>query len=477
MINKVFSNAAWLVVAEIVNKAFSLVLTILVARHYGVHLYGQFIFALTFVSLFQFLADFGLGTLTIRNLSRNKNKAYEFISSIISLRIVFSLFAFFAVLLVSFFSSPPTVPKELIYLAGFNLVFVSLAATFTSVFIAFEKTRLNTITKSIQGFTLLIFGGAFIFFNFSITHIMTAYIFSNAILFLTAGILVWNKISKFSLIKFNIHWVKPIILEAWPFGVITFFSAIYYSIDSVMLGYFGFTKEVGWYGAVYRIIILLFVLRATVYNALYPQISQNIARNKDKLLKLVKEVQKLSVVLSVPLGVGTVILAPRIMSLIFGPEYLPATIALQILIWSVVLSSLNLIQPIVVSANNQQKLSMIIMVSGALLNVALNFILIPMFTITGAAIATVVTNVSNIILITYFSNKIIRTTEFLRFLPVPILGSLIMGVALYYLYHLHLILLIMIGVVVYLSTIYLLGFYKKEEVLAIKELILKRVSR
>ena len=92
-------------------------------------------------------------------------------------------------------------------------------------------------------------------------------------------------------------------------------------------------------------------------------------------------------------GIGFTVFAGLIVKILYGVEYLPAVPVLQILVWYVAFSQMGSIRNIWILAEEKQKLLWKINLLGALMNVAVNACLIPVWGAAGAAFASLVTQV------------------------------------------------------------------------------------
>ena len=87
------------------------------------------------------------------------------------------------------------------------------------------------------------------------------------------------------------------------------------------------------------------------------------------------------------------VLAKPIISILCGEAYLSAIPILQIIVWYTSFSYMGFVRNIWMLAEEKQGYLWIINLSGAVLNVAGNFILIPIMGAVGAAISSVATQV------------------------------------------------------------------------------------
>jgi O-antigen/teichoic acid export membrane protein len=177
--------------------------------------------------------------------------------------------------------------------------------------------------------------------------------------------------------------------------------------------------------------------------------------------------------LGIPLGVGTTLLAQRIIWVVFGPEYTPAVIALQILIWSVVLVYIGgPIGTLLQTTNRQRAVAKIVGIS-TLVNVVANLILIPEYSYLAAGAIAVF---STLISLTMQYVTCLRTgwsvvdRKFLISFGRTALASAVMGLFIYFLGNMTLLLLIPLAILLYFATLFALRFFDKEDLLIVRQI-------
>ena len=99
------------------------------------------------------------------------------------------------------------------------------------------------------------------------------------------------------------------------------------------------------------------------------------------------------ILIAVPIGVGTVLIANKVIIIIYGDQFIGAIITLQILIWSCVLIFARGPFERLLESTNQQLSVTKIYILGAIFNVILNLIFIPQYSYIGAGIITVLTDI------------------------------------------------------------------------------------
>jgi len=385
----IFKNTFWLSASAGINKLLALALIIYAARILGAEGYGQFTFALAFASLLMIFSDLGLSTIVTREFAREKENKNEFYS-LISLKILLALATFIIITVISlFFVGSPEI-RSLIVIVGLFLLMNSLTDIAYAFFHARQKMEYAAWLEVIQ-MVLMVSLGIFVLFRFpSPQNLGYAYFFS-AVVSLTAAFLFFNlKIFAVKL-KWNTAVWKKFLNMSWPLAFIGLFGVVYSYTDSVMLGYWNMFEETGWYNAAQKIALAGLIPMGLIGAAFYPALSKFSKESKEKLQKVWNFELEIMIALALPLVVGGMILAPKIIHSFYSIEFSPSILAFQILIGTAGL--VFLYRPFydaMIVLNHERKIFWITM-SGAAVNVVLNLILIPKYSLYGAAIATVVT--------------------------------------------------------------------------------------
>ena len=183
---------------------------------------------------------------------------------------------------------------------------------------------------------------------------------------------------------------------------------------------------VGYYNSAYKIILFLIAIAGAFYGAIFPIISNYYKSSIENLENFQRKITKILVVTAIPLGVGTTLLADRIINLVYGNEYISGVIALQYLVWAVVIIFIDIpFANSLVAVDRQNKFTVFVTIAAAV-NLIFNFLLIPSFGIVGASIATIAAELTLFILSYIEIKKIVFNNPFI-FMSRPILASIIMG--------------------------------------------------
>ncbi len=454
----IFKNSFWLAINEGISKLAKLVLLIYVARILGATDYGKFTFALAFVSLFLIFFDFGLAQITTREFSREKEKENEF-PSLFSLKLILGLGTLPLILIVSFFITPSLLIQKIIWILAVCFFIEGLFEILVAFFRARQKMEYEAFVKTLESLILVGVGLFTLFYCPSIINLSYSYLFG-AFVALIFALVIFH--FKFQRISFNWNksvWKKYLYIS-WPLGLVAILSTIYNQIDSVMMGYWGMITETGWYNAAYRIVWPTLIPISLISVSFFPVLSRCFKESKEKLQKAWDYQNEIMIFLAIPLTVGGVILAPKIIDFIYGSSFVPSILAFQILITtSGIMFLYNAFYQVLVVVDQQKNIFWAVL-AGAIINIILNIILIPKFSLYGAAVATVIAQILVFFLLFRFTLKFTSINLFTSRTFLFFLGVIGSSAVMYFtiiqqqIYNLHVLLSILIGIAVYSAAIF-----------------------
>lgn len=455
-------NTFWLTVGEIGSRALKFILLVYIARMLGANDYGKFSFALAFVLLLQNFSDFGISQIVTREFAKDKEREKD-LPSLLSLKILLSLAVLVLIVVSSFFiTSDPEIRKIIFILALSNLISI-FSMIFYAVFEARQKMEYECLIRTLEALILLVIGFIVLFFFPSIVNITYGYLIASIF---TLIVILFVYHGKFQ--KISINWDKSIwrkfLSLSWPLALVGVFNVIYNETDSVMLGSWGQITQNGWYNAGYRLITIFTIPIGIISTSFFPVLSQKFKETKEEFQKIWNYQTEVMILLAMPLMIGGIVLAKKIIEFTYNSNYAPAIPAFQMLIvMAGIMFFYSNFRWALIVANHQKKLFWVVL-SGAIVNVILNAILIPRFSLYGAAAATVFTHLLVLILLLGFTLKLKLVNPFNSKIMVSLIGAVLCSLIMYFaiiqapVYNLNLILIVLIGTGVY--AISFLGYKK-----------------
>lgn len=382
----VFKNTFWLALAEIIARLLGLVLVIYIVRVLGAQEYGKFVFALSFVSVLSILSDLGIMDISTREFSRDRHSEKNF-NSIFTLVLLLCIVTLVISVVASFFIVSDYSIRKLIWILSIFVLSNGLFAMVFSLLRSRQKMEYEAIVKIIQAVANSIVVFIVIFFMPSAQNIGYGYMVSNIVvlLFLLVFFGIFVQPLKLTWDKSSLNILKI----SWPLSFGFMAGWIYMSINSIMLGSFNLITENGWYGAAFKVAVVAVIPVNLIMRSFYPLLSNFFISSHEKLQKAWDYFAESILLLTIPIVVGGYVLAPKIIGSFYGAGFAPSIMALQLLMLVIGISFLNYPYAIMLVAAGQQKKNFLIMAIGALVNIILNVIFIPMYGFSGAIFATI----------------------------------------------------------------------------------------
>jgi len=468
-IRRVAKNSIASFVGDNISKFLTLVLVIFIARFFGDVDYGKFAFAISFAGLFIILIDLGTRLVVTRDISTNKEKASNYLYNLFLLKVVSSFFTFILIFLIINLLNYPKDTTYAIYIASLIIIFDSLNQSIYSFFQAFQRMEYPAGLKVIRTIIRFSITLPLLFLGYGLLPVLFVYLLTQVIGFILALITFRVKISQFSF-KFDYSLIKYFLRKGFPFLLASAFVLIYFRIDITMLSIMKGDAVVGWYQSAYNLIDGLITIPIAFSGALFPVAAIYYKTNKNKLIQLYNNATKFISLLSFPLAFGVSLLADNIILLIYGEEYANAIPALQILIWVLIPLYIVFIMGMIQVVIHKEKLGAYALGFTALVNVVLNLILIPKYSLLGAAIATIISEGVYLILYYIINAKFFYSLNLLKITWKPFIASVVMGIFIYYFRFLNLFVVVIISFFIYLFLLYILKAFGEEEKTMLKRL-------
>ncbi|UCC91845.1 MAG: flippase [Candidatus Aenigmatarchaeota archaeon] len=393
---RVFRNSIFHVSSSFIDKVGALVFSIILARLLQPELFGTYYLALSIGFLFAAFTDIGVGETMIRWVSnalgkKNGSLARSYYRYLLKIKLLLmcitSSIMFFASYFIAnvIFSEPSLLLPLQIVAAYISLYSFFSFLHLTSVSI--QVFKYGVIGKGIYEISRIVFVPLLIIWGLSINGAILGICLA---LILTIVIMLYILTKNYGfLFRGGIIPIKKRkILKFLSFLSISSISFMFFiNIDSVMLGFFLPNEYVGFY-KIASAIIFSFVGLISITYVLFPVFSQ---LESSRLENVFNVAFRYSAILSIPTIFMLIWVAEPLIKVIYGHEYLQAVLPLSILSFLIIESLLGSFFTTILTARKLPQYPAKIMVVSTILNVIINFFLIQLFGILGAAVATVIT--------------------------------------------------------------------------------------
>ncbi len=397
-----FKNTGWMFFGQVFNMAVAFFVGAYVARYLGPANFGLMSYAISFASLFGFLAGFGVDSILQRELVKTPDKKDELLGTSLIIKLVGGGLAIGLINVVSSFMSQGPLAKLLILI--FSLTFIGQSLSVINLYFQAQVLSRKTIPLQIAlGLISALLKMLIIWLDFGVIWITAAYVADS--LLLAAGltyIYFRNLREKFKW-NFNVNLCKRLLRDALPLMLTIMATTIYSKIDQVMLKQIIDETSVGLYSVAVKLSEIWYFIPSIICASLFPAIV-NAKKIGDRLYShRLQKLYRLMLVLAISLTIPLSLAAPYLINIIFGPEYLAATGAWRIYIWSSAPVFMMVALSQFLINENYTKIFFLITIAGAGANILLNLFLIPRYGINGSALATLISYSLVPILLSFFN--------------------------------------------------------------------------
>lgn len=464
----ILTNTAWLTGSRIINNIIGYILIVAIARTLGDVGLGQYSFVFAFASLIFIIGDFGIPYLIIKEVSRNQKKRQYYFENTLTLRFALGVLSLLIAVILSLISGKSLFIIQtlwVVFLIQFIQIFDSL---FNAFFNSMDRMDFNAKSTVIERVIALIFGLYILINTKNLLYFISVLLLSNTLKILYLLFIIKDKVDFKIRIDFK-DW-KKILTISFPYFLTGVFTLIYFRIDTIMLSFMQGDMITGWYTSAYKLIDVLTFVPMILIAAILPSMSKLYKQNKKILRNLFERTFRYLLIIIIPIAIATTILAGRFIDFIYGKSFIGGEISLKILIWAEVFLFVNYLMGHLLNSIDKQRYFTTITGICALLNVILNFILIPTYSYVGAAIATVLTEALNFYLLRkYVTNYLISVKIKFYFIKI-LISAVLMGILISFIKFLPIWYIIPMGAISYFLFLYLFRLEKEDNEL-LKQII------
>ncbi len=445
-------NLFSLVTAETVARVVGFITTAYLGRILGVDGFGKLGFAQSFSSYFIIVAVLGLNAYGIREIARRRDRLQQLVGQIFGIKVITTLVSFVSLLIIVRFLDRPQDVRWLMALLALSVFTNGL--TMEWVFSGVEKMEWLAIVALVRNVLYLVLVFTLVRGSNDLALVAVTILVPEtaAVIFFYA--LYRRHFGKISASFTTTDW-NPILYAALPLALTSFVVQIFYRIDIVMLGFLTTDRVTGWYVSASAITLSLLGLGSLFSSALYPTLSRLFHESPERAQLLLRYSARFLISVSLPIAVGGVVIAPKIIQTVYGPGYEGAVLPFRILILSIVTSFCSVPYITALIARDERKYFVAATSTGAAVNFFLNLFLIPRYQQVGAAVATIIAEIVVFSIAYVYGRKVVHYS-FAGMFPKPIVAAAVMG-CVAWLIDFNTVAVITISVVVYIVIIGVIG--------------------
>jgi len=384
---KYFTNTSWLLTERIIRMGVLFFVGVYVARYLGPERYGLLSYSNSLVGIFTSIALLGLDGIVVRELVKKPENRDKILGTAFLLKLVGTLLMWAAILVAIPFTENDSQTNILIIIIAFGVLFQA----FNVIDLSFQADVKSKYVVHAQFVQLIISSIVKIILVFNEAPLIwfASVFFLDAIVLALGLVFTYlhnsNKIFSW---KWSYETSKNLLHDSWPLIFAGIVVSVYMKIDQLMIKEMLGAKEVGLYAAAVKLSEAWYFIPMAIASSLYPAIIN--ARNfqKEVYYQKIQNLFDLMVWIAVSIALPTTFLSTLIVEFLYGKEYLGSSSVLIIHIWTGVFVFLGVASSKYLLAENFIKKTFYRTFIGALLNIIMNYYLIRIIGIEGAAIST-----------------------------------------------------------------------------------------
>lgn len=377
-------NLSWITFDKLFRGSLNILLSIILARYLGPEEFGILNYLLALLFLFNVFASFGINPILVNQLIRNKKGDHILIMNAYYFRIIFSLINYIIFLFIIYLFNNNDLYFTYSLILGLALIFKSSEIIF-SFFEAKSLLKYIVISQLIgllSSFLIIIYA---ILNNLGNNYLYFALVFDFIIVFLFINIFYFIQERKL-FIKIDFFKTKKLLIKSLPILITSLSIYLYMRIDQIMINQILDEYNLGIYSVSVRFIEIFHFIPKIIMISYLPIILKSEKYNLD-LTNLNSFLFKVSVIVVLFILITSKSLIPYI----FGQYYVESVFTTLVLSFSLIFVFFGVANEHWYIDKNYQKYYALYVFLGALVNIFLNFILIPKFGISGAAYSTLLT--------------------------------------------------------------------------------------
>ncbi len=392
-------NFSWLVFDKLTRASINFLLFIFLARYLGPDEFGILNYLLALVFLFTSFSSLGINPVLTNILIKNKkNKSNNIIVNSYILRFIASLFGYFIFILFIIFLHGKDIYLNYSIIIGLTIIIKSYEILF-SYFESKSLSKYIVISQTISLVIIFVLVVILINFNFNIKYFYYCLFIDSLIIFCLINLFYVKNVKKINF-YFDFKIIQNIFYKSFPVLLSIISIVIYMRIDQIMINLLLSENDVGIYSVSVRVIEMFHFLPKIIMISYLPVLLISKKYNNE-LIKINSLLFKLSLLI-----ILLIYMFSKFMTLIlFGEIYLQSVLTTFILSFSLIFVFLGVVNEHWYITKNLQKYYAINVFLGALTNIILNYYLIPILGISGAAYSTILTYLLIIFLFDIFHKK------------------------------------------------------------------------
>lgn len=398
--SKIAKNASWIIAGRVIQMILSFFVGLLTARYLGPSNYGLISYAGTYTTFFASFCTLGINSIIVKNLIDYPDEEGTTLCTAIILRAISSVASLVAIIGISFVADKGEPTTQLIvFLCAVGIVF-QVFDTFNYWFQAKLQSKFSAIATLVAYISVSVYRIILLIFKKDVVWFALAGSIDCVIIACFLAI-AYKKNSgpKFS---FSCKKGKQLLLSSYNFILSGLMISIYGSTDRFMLKQMIGEESVGYYATAQTLCNIWVFILSAIIDSFTPSIMQAYNENRTLFEKRNKQLYAIVFYISAFVSFCFMIFGRIAIRILYGEAYVGAATPLSIITWYTAFSYLGVARDAWIVCEQKQLYLKYLYLGAAITNVVINAFLIPRWGASGAAMASLLTQMSTILVFPAF---------------------------------------------------------------------------
>ena len=402
--NRTVANAGWLIGCRIVQSLLGFIVSMFTARYLGPSNYGTISYAASLVAFVVPIMSLGFTSILVQEIIGRPEKEGETLGTAIGLALVSGGCCIIGI--ISFVCITSANERDtIIVCALYSLSLIAQAIEIIQYWFQAQLLARHTAIVSLMAYVVISVYKIFLLITEkSIYWFAVSNTLDYAIIAVTL-LAIYKKKGKQRL-SFSWSRARQMLPISKYYIISNMMVVVFSQTDRIMLKHMIGETATGFYAAAVTCAGITSFVFSAIIDSARPTIFSAKERNQEQFELNMRRLYAVIIYLALAQSAVIAVFSGLLVKVIYGTAYAPAADVFSVLVWYTTFSYLGSVRNIWILAEGRQQLLWKINLSGALMNVFLNLLLIPMWSVVGAAAASLVTQIFTNLIVGYLMKPI-----------------------------------------------------------------------
>ena len=388
---KIVRNLIWAMTGKIVTLLGSFLVGIIVARYLGPEQYGIMSYVISYIAIFQVVANFGLEGIEIREEAKEGADRDVLVGTAFTLKCLLAIITIGITGVTVMITEQESYVRWLIMLYSISMVLNSFSAirNYFTALIWNEYVVKTEIMRTLIGAGVKI---ALLLCKASLVWFIVALLFDSFLIASGYVMAYQKKIASIRKWRIDKATARYYIYQSFPLFLSAVMTTVYMKVDQLMIGNMLKKTSTGIYAVACTFVEICIFIPTILSQTITPVLVNNYQQDKEVYREKAQIFMNITTWICILIAVLISLSSPLIIRYSYGLQYMAAVPVLQLLIFRLIGVASAQISGQLIIIEQTQKYAILRNTAGCIVCIVLNLILLPLYGLYGAAISAVVTS-------------------------------------------------------------------------------------